>query len=89
MFTEEAMAIEARREYDDRNAPVATIADAHAHWHATNGAYAVCPLDCGASEGLYAEYEEADFVEATAPLVACGHCKGRHTVAGVRTCSRA
>jgi len=22
------------------------------------------------------------------PLVACGHCRGRHTVEGVRLCSR-
>ena len=43
-------AVEARREYDERNAPVATLADAHHQWHSIHGADAVCDLDCGAGE---------------------------------------
>lgn len=26
------------------------ISDGHAEWHAVNGKYATCPLDCGANE---------------------------------------
>lgn len=52
-----------RERYDDMG-PATTLADAHAHWHAVHGKYAICDLDCGASEGLYAEdeqsYHEAD-----------------------------
>lgn len=35
------------------------LAEAHFEWHAVNGAYAVCPLDCGAGEAamLAAEAE--------------------------------
>lgn len=85
-YTEEAMALEARREYDERWAPVATLSDAHSHWHAQHGANAVCPLDCGASEGVMAEYDELDDDEVE-PRVTCGHCKAKHTVAGVRLCA--
>ena len=28
--------------------PMSYLSDAHAEWHAVNGAYATCPLDCGA-----------------------------------------
>jgi hypothetical protein len=41
---------------------MAWIQDAHYEWHAVHGRYAVCPLDCGAAEGLMAEAEEDDWV---------------------------
>lgn len=56
-----------------------TIAEQHAQWHALHGTSALCPLDCGAGDH---DPDEDD------RLVRCGHCGGRHTVAGVRVCSR-
>lgn len=64
-------------EYDFR-AP--TMAEAHAQWHAVHGRNSVCPLDCGIGES----YDEDP--ESMPLLVKCGHCQGRHTVAGVKAC---
>lgn len=66
--------------------PITTLADAHAQWHAIHGKYVVCPLDCGAGESV-AYDGQCDDRDFTAPQVACGHCKGRHTVAGVAVCA--
>lgn len=66
---------------DTAYTPAPTPYEAHNQWHAIHGALH-CPLDCGAGEAAASDYEE-DFL----PLVSCGHCKGRHTVAGVRACS--
>lgn len=42
-----------------------TLADAHRDWHNVNGAYAVCPLDCGAMSPEQAAAEaEAEAVWA-------------------------
>ncbi|QOK22339.1 hypothetical protein IGS73_14805 [Janibacter indicus] len=71
-------------EYDFRPP---NLAEAHSQWHAIHGKYAVCDLDCGANEGLMAEYEE--MAQVAHPQVACGHCKGRHTIAGVAACAAA
>lgn len=63
--------------------PAPTLTDAHAQWHSINGRHTVCPLDCGITESLLDEMEEAG-----PPLVRCGHCGDRHTIAGVRACAR-
>ena len=58
-------AVEARREYDERNAPVATLGDVHAHWHLIHGRDNIaCPLDCGVGEGF--DDEPADPAENAA-----------------------
>lgn len=74
--------MELEREYDERMAPVATLAEAHADWHAVHGKYAVCDLDCGASEGLFDEDHSMD------GDVKCGHC-GQYgvSVEHVRACA--
>ena len=63
--------------------PITTLADAHAEWHAVNGALAICPLDCGVNEAAMEEYEQQ-----VKPLVRCGFCKELQTVDEVRECSR-
>ena len=63
-YTSNEMAALAEREYfDERNSGPTTLADAHSQWHAVNGRYAICDLDCGSAEGLYdedAEWTPAD-----------------------------
>lgn len=55
------------------------LADAHSEWHAVNGRNEVCPLDCGATEGLYDQYEmdqearECDNAEVEHPGFPCDH----------------
>lgn len=64
--------------------PAPTLYDAHLQWHSIHGALALCPLDCGIGEAAASDYEEDP---VAAPQVSCGHCKGRHTVAGVAVCA--
>ena len=62
---------------------MAWLAEAHADWHVVNGRYAVCPLDCGVAEALYAEADNED-----SHRIRCAQCKGVHeTVAEVKVCS--
>jgi hypothetical protein len=70
------------------------LADAHRDWHAVNGAYAICPLDCGAMAPGQAEAEElSNWIaytdsEADERRVRCAHCKDRHANADVvRACA--
>lgn len=66
--------------------PAPSLSDAHAQWHAIHGRNTACPLDCGVGEAEAAW--EAMALDYEAPVaVRCGHCGGRHTVAGVRECS--
>lgn len=51
-----------------------------ASWHHEQGLS--CPFDCSECE---ARCDDSQWAEVH-PLVSCGHCKGRHTVAGVREC---
>lgn len=37
------------------------LQDAHRDWHTVNGKYAVCPLDCGASEYLPPEADDDEY----------------------------
>jgi hypothetical protein len=69
------------------------LADAHAEWHAVNGAYANCPLDCGAMSPAEAEAEAAyntiayedEFGTAS---IRCAHCPATHrSVTAVRACA--
>lgn len=74
--------------YDTDYTPVATLSDAHAQWHSIHGAFATCPLDCGIGYDAIQDAEDAGWYDE-APQVACGHCKGRHTIAGVAVCAAA
>lgn len=49
--------------------PATTIVDAHSQWHAIHGAFAVCPLDCGAG-GVDGEWEA---LSQGVDCFACGH----------------
>lgn len=68
------------------------LADAHRDWHTVNGKYAVCPLDCGASEivGNYFEADAEALLEVQAAGgrgIKCGNCKLHHTsVDAIRFC---
>lgn len=73
------------------------ISESHSQWHALNGLYEPCPLDCGIVppeqakvEALETALEEnAKFAEATNSdhIIRCGRCgKTHHSVAGVRWC---
>lgn len=66
-----------------------TLSEAHSHWHAVNGALAVCPLDCGIGYDMHAEAEAAGWYDDEATQVSCGHCKGRHSVEQVKECAAA
>lgn len=69
------------------------ISEAHADWHAVNGAYnSNCPLDCGA---MSPEAREAEDIinalgyedETGTASIRCGTCPDRHhSVAAVRLC---
>lgn len=68
------------------------LADAHSEWHAVHGAYAICPLDCGAMSPEQAEAEEADntmsyYDEHGTASITCGACGGTHkAVDAVKAC---
>jgi hypothetical protein len=71
------------------------LSDAHSEWHAVHGAYACCPLDCGAISPEQAAAEDLmNFIAYTdeeagdALPIRCAHCKARHaTVDVVRACA--
>ena len=57
----------------------------------------MCPFDCAACD-MAGAYDDEDYtpaarpapkldVPATVPVVTCGHCHGKHTIAEVRACS--
>jgi hypothetical protein len=74
-------------------APAPTLSDAHADWHAVNGRYALCPLDCGAMSP--ADRESDALIEAISyydetgtASIRCGSCPDRHrAVEAVRACA--
>jgi hypothetical protein len=45
------------------------ISDSHREWHHAHGAYAVCPIDCGAMSPEQAEAEAAYEAEAYAEWI--------------------
>lgn len=63
---------------------IATLDTAHKQWHLMHGKYAVCDLDCGASESVAARFEDdhqalVELAASTGHLgIRCGCCKGRH-----------
>ena len=68
----------------DYRAP--TLAEAHEDWHRNNGRFAVCDLDCGASEMSGDEYDEY-YAEFQPRPILCGHCKSYHSsVESIREC---
>jgi len=69
------------------------LSEAHQEWHLVNGAYAICPLDCGRVSPEQREAE--DLMDAIAyeddekeRTIRCAHCSERHaTVDAVRACA--
>lgn len=68
------------------------LAEAHADWHAVNGKYSVCDLDCGAGEHLWEMFaEDAEALKALEDSglhgIKCGSCKQYHaSKATVKLC---
>lgn len=64
------------------------LSEAHDQWHAMNGRYAVCDLDCGASEYIGQAFEDDyEDTEGGTKGIRCGSCKGRHSsVSMVKLC---
>jgi len=69
------------------------LAEAHSDWHAAHGAYATCPLDCGAMSPEQAQAEDlmntiAYEDENGTASIRCAHCKERHgSAAAVAACA--
>lgn len=64
------------------------LADAHREWHQVNGKYAICDLDCGASEYIGQAFEDDyEDTERGTKGIRCGACQGRHSaVSMVKLC---
>lgn len=81
MYDADTSLMDSYRERQDAFAPLATMADAHREWHANAGVPVGTP-GCPQDACHVDDYDDYDTYGL--PLVTCGHCKRKVTVATVR-----